>query len=235
MTLAPRLIEGAALIVPLVLAIVCHEMAHGLVARRLGDDTAARLGRLSFNPLRHVDPVGTILLPGALALAHAPVFGWARPVPVDARRLHHPRQDMMLVGAAGPASNLVLAGIGAVALGLMVRAVGAAPGPLGAFVLLNLFNFLGINLFLALFNLLPVPPFDGSHIVEGLLPARLAAAYARSRRFALAIMLGLIVVLPMVAGVSVVARLVEPPAVWLLGQYAALAAWVAGAPVPMLA
>ena len=103
-------------LVPLVIAIVFHEVAHGLVARRLGDPTAQQLGRLSFNPIRHVDPFGTVILPLILAISHAPVFGWAKPVPVDYRRLRHPRRDMVLVALAGPGMNLLLAIAGALIL-----------------------------------------------------------------------------------------------------------------------
>ena len=169
------LYNALALIVPLIVAIVFHEVSHGYVASLLGDPTAKERRRLSLNPLRHVDPVGTVILPGLLALVKAPVFGWAKPVPVIKARLRNPRYGMMAVAAAGPASNLVLAAVGAVLLGLLVRGVGdAQPGEPLRFIALNLSNFLSINIFLALFNLLPIPPFDGSHIVEGLLPPRAA-------------------------------------------------------------
>jgi len=224
------LILAASLIIPLVLTIVCHEMAHGLVARALGDDTAARMGRLSFNPLRHVDLVGTIILPGMLALMHAPVFGWAKPVPVDKWRLHRPRHDMMLVGAAGPASNFVLAAVAAVVLGLMVRFGGGFAGtPLGAFALLNIELFLELNLFIACFNLLPIPPFDGSHIVEGLLPERLAAGYARIRPYGMLVLMALIGG-SLLVGHSLAEPLLLAPVEWLIGQYLQLAAWVGGTP-----
>jgi len=120
------LFQAAALIVPLILAIVFHEVAHGRVARHFGDPTALERGRLTLNPLKHVDPVGTVILPGMLALAHLPVFGWAKPVPVDPRRMDNPRRDMMLVAVAGPATNLVLAAVGAVLLGLLARSFGGA-------------------------------------------------------------------------------------------------------------
>ena len=168
----------ATVAIPMIVAIVFHEVAHGRMARLLGDHTAQDMGRLSFNPLRHVDPVGTVFLPGMLALAHAPVFGWAKPVPVDVRGLPHPRRAMMLVGAAGPAMNFALAVVAALGLGVMARLAPGA-GAVAQFVAANLVNFLAINLFLACFNLLPLPPFDGSHIVEGLLPRRAAQAYAR--------------------------------------------------------
>jgi len=225
------LYQAATLIVPLVLAIVFHEVAHGWVARALGDPTAEEMGRLSLNPLRHVDPVGTVILPGMLALASLPVFGWARPVPVVARRLRNPRRDMMLVAAAGPASNLVLAGIGAVLLGLLARAfpeVGQGPGVAG-FVALNLVNFLAINVFLALFNLLPIPPFDGSHILEGVLPGRLRAGYAQVRRLGFALVLVLLILLPtLIPSFDPIGAVVRTPVNWLIGHYLALAETVAG-------
>lgn len=225
------LYQGAALILPLIMAIVFHEVAHGYVARRLGDPTASELGRLTLNPLRHVDPVGTVILPGMLALAHMPVFGWAKPVPVVPRRLRNPRRDMMLVALAGPGSNLILAALGALALGLLVRlADPAQPGPVIRFIALNLANFLSVNVFLALFNLLPIPPFDGSHVVEGLLPRPAAAAYARVRRTGFVLVLLLLVVLPqLVPGFDPVGRLVGPPVDWLLGHYMGLADLVANA------
>ncbi len=224
--------QAAALIVPLVLAIVFHEVAHGWTARALGDPTAHELGRLSLNPLRHVDPVGTILLPGMLKLVGAPVFGWARPVPVVPQRLRNPRRDMMLVAAAGPGTNLVMGLIGAVLLGLLLRPYvdGGEPSALVGFVALNLANFLMLNVFLALFNLLPLPPFDGSHIVEGLLPDGAARTYAGLRPYGFPLMLGVLVVLPwLVPGLNVVERLVGPPVDWLSGHYLALAEAVAGA------
>ena len=227
------LYEALTLILPLVFAIVCHEVAHGTVARMLGDTTAADARRLTLNPLAHVDPIGTLVVPGLLALAHAPVFGWAKPVPVNPWRLRGGRQGMMLVAAAGPAANLLLAGIAAVGLGLVARFAGL-PGPggqmmgLAGFAADNCVNFLQINLYLALFNLLPVPPFDGSHILEGLLPTRLADAYAYLRRFGMLLVILLVVVLPSVLGVSIIARFVDPPFGWLYEHYMMLAEHVAG-------
>ncbi len=221
----------AALIVPLVLAIVFHEVAHGWMARALGDGTAAEAHRLSLNPLRHVDPVGTVILPGLLALVKAPVFGWAKPVPVNKWRLRNPRVGMMLVAIAGPASNLILAAIGAVVLGLLAHGITEAPvqGTLRQFAVLNAYNFILFNIFLALFNMLPIPPFDGSHIVEGLLPRRAAAVYDKLRPLGFPLMLVLLVVLPSLAPhLNVVERLVVPPVEWLSGQYLALAERVAG-------
>lgn len=224
------LYQATALILPAIFAIVFHEVAHGYVARLLGDPTAFALGRLSLNPLRHVDPVGTVVVPGMLALAHLPVFGWAKPVPVVAQRLNNPRRDMMLVAAAGPGTNLLLAAIGAVILGLVVRASGgtAAEGGVLAFIGLNLINFVAINVFLALFNLLPIPPFDGSHIVEGLLPRRWAAQFGRVRQLGFMLVLVLVIVLPtLIKGFDPVGKVVVPPAEWLVNQYLMLADAVA--------
>ena len=222
--------NAAALIVPLIVAIVFHEVSHGLVANMLGDPTAKEQRRLSFNPLRHVDPIGTVVLPGLLALVKAPVFGWAKPVPVIKQRLRNPRFGMMAVAAAGPASNLVLAAVGAVLLGLLVRGVGdAQPVEPLRFIALNLSNFLSINIFLALFNLLPIPPFDGSHIVEGLLPPPAAAVYERLRPFGFPLVFILLIGLPyLIPGFDLVSRVVLPPVQWLGNHYYALAEAVAG-------
>lgn len=223
--------QAAALIIPLVLAIVFHEVAHGWTARALGDPTAAELNRLSLNPLRHVDPFGTIVLPGMLKLAGLPVFGWAKPVPVVPQRLRNPRVGMMLVAVAGPGMNLLMALIGAVLLGLLVAPYrDVAPTGLAAFAMLNLINFLAINVFLALFNLLPIPPFDGSHVVEGLLPRGAAAAYASLRPYAFLLMIALLVVLPMIAPeLDVVRAYLLPPVEWLTGLYMQVVKVVAGA------
>ena len=232
MSMNDTLFQVAALVIPLVIAIVFHEVAHGWTARALGDPTAAQLGRLSLNPIKHVDPFGTIILPGMLKLAGLPVFGWAKPVPVIKGRLRNPRRDMMIVAAAGPGSNLIMALIGAVALGLVMRgyAGGAEPSMAVSFLVANLFNFILLNIFLALFNLLPIPPFDGGHIVEGLLPRRMAAGYARLRPLGLPVMILLLLVLPsLVPGLDLVRQIIVPPVEWLSGHYLALAGAVAGA------
>ena len=224
--------DALTLIIPLVMAIVFHEVAHGWVARMLGDPTASEMNRLSLNPLRHVDPVGTVILPGFLALVKAPVFGWAKPVPVNKWRLRNPRVGMMLVAAAGPGMNLVMAAVGAVLLGLLLRPYAGAQDPTGAmlFLMKNLSNFLSINIFLALFNLLPIPPFDGSHIAEGLLPGPLARGYGSLRRYGFTFMLVLLVVLPsLIPGFDLVGKVVGPPFDWLTQHYLALAKVFAGA------
>lgn len=198
-------------LIPLVFAIVLHEISHGWVANAFGDPTAKRLGRLSPNPIRHVDPFGTIVLPLILALANAPVFGWAKPVPVVAARMRRPRLHMILVALAGPGMNLLLALLAAIVLAL-IGPVGPGAGPAMHFLSANLQNFLLINLFLAVFNLLPMPPFDGGHVVEGLLPRRMVPAWKRIGRFAFPLLILLLVVLPMVAPkANIVAWLVVPP------------------------
>lgn len=220
----------ALIVVPcLVIAIVFHEVAHGLVARMLGDPTAHDQRRLSLNPLRHVDPVGTLLVPGALWLFGGPLFGWAKPVPVNARRLRNPRRDMMLVAAAGPLMNLLLAAVGAVLLGWTIgfdRSFGIGDtGLIGS----ALFTFILINCFLAFFNLLPVPPFDGSHILEGLLPRSMAAQFARLRQVGLLFFIVLIAASWAFPQWDLIGRLVGPPVDWMVGVYRHLALSVAGA------
>ena len=228
--MSDTVMQAAALILPLIFAIVFHEVAHGLMARSLGDSTAEEQGRLSLNPLRHVDPIGTVLVPGALKLMGLPVFGWAKPVPVNFARLRHPRSGMMLVAAAGPGSNLIMAALSALALGLVLRPfIGAQePSTAIAFILLNLSYFIQINVFLALFNLLPIPPFDGSHIVEGLLPAPLAAGYAKFRAVGMLIPILLLVVLPQFIPGFNVTQYIVGPVDWVLSQYAKLTALTAG-------
>jgi Zn-dependent protease len=229
--MSDTLFQALALIIPLVIAIVFHEVAHGWVARALGDPTAAEQNRLSLNPVRHVDPMGTIILPGILALLKAPILGWAKPVPVNKWRLRNPRFGMMAVAAAGPGSNLLLGVIGAVLLGLVLRGQAGIEGTsVGtAFLAANLANFLMINVFLAFFNLLPIPPFDGSHIVEGLLPRAMAARYARMRRFGFSLVLLLFIALPwFFPSLNLVERYILPPVEWMVGHYVDLARSVAG-------
>jgi len=225
------LYDASTIILPMIFAIVFHEVAHGLMARWLGDPTASDRGRLSLNPLRHVDPFGTIILPGLLALFHAPVFGWAKPVPVDYRRLRHPKRDMALVGAAGPATNFVLAALTAVAIGLLARTLGpnAVQGPGLTFLLDNLQNFILLNCFLGMFNLLPLPPFDGSRILRGFLPWPAARLLDRIEPFGIILFALIFVVLPQVApSLHLVDKVLLPPVAWLLEQLSALSSAVAG-------
>ncbi|MDE0879362.1 MAG: site-2 protease family protein [Sphingomonas bacterium] len=223
--------RAAVWIIPLIIAIVFHEVAHGWMARFLGDPTAFEKRRLSFNPVRHVDPIGTLVLPLGLAIAGAPVFGWAKPVPVDARRLDNPRWGMVAVALAGPGMNFALATIAAIALGMLSAATGDTAPPTGVmgFVFANLVNFLLVNVFLALFNLLPLPPFDGGHVVQGILPRRLAHEYAKLARFGFLLVILLIVVVPMAfPSANIVERVVLPPAQMVIGWFLALAQTIAG-------
>ena len=181
-------------IIPVLVAITFHEAAHGFAAHLLGDDTAWRLGRVSFNPLKHIDPVGTILLPGILLLVHSPfLFGYAKPVPVNFRALRNPRRDMVLVAAAGPAMNIALAVVAA----LLFHLVGYLPPTLAPWVTENLKNGLIINVVLAVFNLFPIPPLDGGRILVGILPKAMAAPVARLEPYGIAILLGVLIVLPL--------------------------------------
>jgi Zn-dependent protease len=223
-------IQLALLLIPcLIVAIVFHEVAHGWAALALGDPTAKEARRLTFNPIRHVDPIGTLLVPGALALFGGPVFGWAKPVPVNFRRLNNPRVGMMLVAAAGPGMNLLLAALGAIALGLYAGSLVVPPGGVSEYVFGGLQLFILINVFLALFNLLPIPPFDGSHIVEGMLPRSMAAQYAKLRNVGMLLFIALIAATWAFPDAGIIEKVVGPPVEWLRGQFLALAAAVAGA------
>jgi Zn-dependent protease len=182
-------------VLPLVFAITFHEAAHGFVARHLGDNTASELGRVSFNPLRHIDPFGTLLLPAILLLSHSPfLFGYAKPVPVNFRALRNPRLDMVWVALAGPATNIALALLAASAFHLLAFAPESALQWLAD----NLKNAVVINVVLAIFNMLPIPPLDGGRVAVGLLPRVLAYPLSRLEPYGMLILLGILIVLPVV-------------------------------------
>lgn len=210
--------------IPVLLAVTLHEAAHGFVANWLGDDTALRQGRVSLNPLKHVDPFGTVLMPALLLLAKAPfLFGYARPVPVDFRRLHHPRRDMVWVALAGPGMNIALA----VLAGLLYHGIDLLPRGVAEWGAANLRNILYLNVLLAVFNMLPIPPLDGGRVAVGVLPDRLAFPLARLERTGIFIVIGGLFLLPYLGGMigldlDIFGWLIGGPTTALVGLIATL-------------
>jgi Zn-dependent protease len=181
-------------VLPLVIAITFHEAAHGFVAHHFGDNTAWERGRVTFNPLKHIDPFGTLLLPALLLFAHSPfLFGYAKPVPVNFRALRSPRIDMVWVALAGPATNIILALVAATAF----HALPYVPAGAAQWIADNLKNALVINVVLAIFNMLPIPPLDGGRVAVGLLPNVLAVPLARLEPYGMLILIGILILLPL--------------------------------------
>jgi Zn-dependent protease len=175
--------------VPLIIAVVLHEIAHGYTAYKLGDNTAKSLGRLSLNPIKHIDPFMTIILPGLLILSGSPiVFGGAKPVPVNIFNLRNPKRDMAIVAAAGPITNFILAGLGV----LFLLGVKLIFGLKVVWLIYFFVQWIIINVILGLFNLFPIPPLDGGRIAVGLLPKEIARKYAKLERYGLLIVVGLL-------------------------------------------
>jgi Zn-dependent protease len=184
------LYQASTWVLPVVLAVTFHEAAHGFVAYRFGDDTAWRAGRVTFNPLKHIDRFGTIILPALLILMRSPfLFGYAKPVPVNFRRLDSPRRDMVWVALAGPATNVLLA----IASSLLFHGLDLVPPNPGQWLALNLIHSIQINAVLCVFNMLPLPPLDGGRVAVGLLPDKLAIPLARLEPFGMLIVLLLFV------------------------------------------
>jgi len=192
----------------LVVAVILHELSHGVVALWLGDDTAKRAGRLTLNPIPHIDPFGSIILPAMGALAGLPIFGYAKPVPVDPRHLRHPRRDMIFVSLAGPTTNLLLMVAGALVARALYRNGGVLPGTISqstSDVLIEIaFYFALVNLLLGLFNLIPIPPLDGSALLERVLPASWLPVWYRFRPY------GLLILLLLIFFTGVIGTIVEP-------------------------
>lgn len=184
-------------VLPLLLTIILHEVAHGFVALQLGDTTAKRAGRLTLNPLTHIDVLGTLVMPIVLIIVQAPVlFGWAKPVPVNYNALQNPKRDMGLVALAGPVSNFVLA-ILFILLARVAVAVLPSESPILTWILLNVYNGVSLSLIIGIFNLFPVLPLDGGRILVSLLPEPYSSKYQETEQYGFFILMGLLFVLPM--------------------------------------
>jgi len=224
-TLSDILYKASVWILPALAAITLHEAAHGFAAYVFGDDTARRMGRMSLNPLRHVDPFGTIVLPGLLLLMRAPfLFGYAKPVPVNFYRLNPARLGMILVAAAGPAMNLAIA----FACALAFHAIGFVPEGGVQWVADNLENSIVLNLVLAVFNMLPIPPLDGGRVAVGLLPRPLAWQLQKLERVGILLVIGVLFLLPLIGrqlgiNLSISPWLIEAPVEYLLRVIVTLA------------
>lgn len=215
--LAAALYEASTWVLPVVFAVTFHEAAHGFIAYHFGDDTAWRAGRVTFNPFKHIDRFGTIILPALLILIRSPfLFGYAKPVPVNFRRLDRPRRDMVWVALAGPATNVLLA----IVSSLLFYALDLVPASPAEWLAANLVHSIQINAVLCVFNMLPLPPLDGGRVAVGLLPDALALPLARLERYGMLILLLFLFVLPYVGAQT--------------GHNLNILAWLIGAPTEAL-
>lgn len=210
------LLRISVMALPILLAITLHEAAHGYVANYFGDSTAKRLGRLSLNPIKHIDPFGTIILPAALFFIGGFIFGYAKPVPVTTQNLRNPKRDMVWVALAGPAANIFLA----LMAGVLLLLLPIIPGVAHEWFANNLTFMIFFNFLIALFNMLPLPPLDGGRVVAGLLPGPLAYKFNQIERYGFIILLGLIFLLPMLFSslglrFNLLQFLIFDPAYWL--------------------
>ena len=207
-------------VIPLLLCVILHEVAHGWVALKLGDRTALVMGRLTLNPKDHIDPVGSVLVPGLLLLLNSHIlFGWAKPVPIDYRNLKHPKKDMGLIALAGPVANVLLAfafGISAAILGRILPET-----TIGIWIMHNLINGIGLSVALALFNLLPVLPLDGGRLLVSLLPLKQSIAFQKTEHYGMFILIGLLFVLPAI-GLNVVGWFMRALSPLILGPIQAM-------------
>lgn len=215
--LAAALYEASTWVLPVVFAVTFHEAAHGFIAYHFGDDTAWRAGRVTFNPFKHIDRFGTIILPALLILIRSPfLFGYAKPVPVNFRRLDRPRRDMVWVALAGPATNVLLA----IVSSLLFYGLDLVPASPAEWLAANLVHSIQINAVLCVFNMLPLPPLDGGRVAVGLLPDALALPLARLERYGMLILLLFLFVLPYVGAQT--------------GHNLNILAWLIGAPTEAL-
>jgi Zn-dependent protease len=208
-------------VIPVLLAVTLHEAAHGWVANRLGDPTARMLGRLTINPLKHVDPVGTILVPAVLLLFHSSfLFGWAKPVPISPRNFKSPRRDMAMVGAAGPLANLLMAILWSVVARIGLYLPASAAHISEPLILLGVAGIF-VNILLMVFNLIPLPPLDGGRVASGLMPRDWARNYDRIEPYGLFIIFGLILLGQF--GFNIFGLILWPPTAVLLTMLATVA------------
>jgi Zn-dependent protease len=228
--IGPLLVSISIFALPAIFAITFHEAAHGFVAHRLGDDTAWRMGRVTFNPIRHIDLYGTILMPLFLLIISGGrfVFGYAKPVPVNFGALRHPRIDMVWVALAGPGTNILLAILSALLWYLVPFVPVIAQGWLGA----NLSTSIEFNVILAVFNMIPLPPLDGGRVAVGLLPDALAFPLARLDRYGIFILVALLILIPMLGArlgldLDIVGYVIRYPAAYILRAIA----WLTGTPL----